>query len=132
MQYLFDTNICIYLLQQRPLRVAERLAVMQRGSVGISVVSYAELCVGVERDAATRAGNQAALQLFITRIPVLPFDTEAAVVYGRHRAQLPERRRHAMDRLIAAHAVSRDLVLVTNNVADFVDYPDLKIENWAA
>ena len=66
-----------------------------------------------------------ALAAFIDNIPVLDFDLKAAETYTR----LPLRRR-SFDRLIAAHALSRDLTVVTDNISDFADIPRLKIENW--
>lgn len=130
MRYLLDTNICIYLTRHHPASVAERFRKTPGGAVGISVITYAELCAGIERDSETAEENRRVLELLVTRLPVLPFDTDAARVYGRFRALVPDRRRHAMDRLIAAHAASRNLILVTNNEADFVDFPGLAVENW--
>lgn len=69
------------------------------------------------------------LNLVIERIPVLTFDTSAAEHYGMLRAAVRDRRRDALDRLIAAHALAVDAVLVTNNEADFRDYPGLTVEN---
>jgi tRNA(fMet)-specific endonuclease VapC len=65
-------------------------------------------------------------------VPALPFDNEAAANYGIIRAAVLDRKRDALDRLIAAHAVSLSLTLVTNNEADFKDYPGLSLENWVA
>ena len=65
-------------------------------------------------------------------MPVLPFDEHAATRYGILAAAVRDRRRDAMDRLIAAHALSAGLTLVTNNEADFKDYPGLVVENWAS
>ena len=63
-------------------------------------------------------------------IPVMPFDIDAALRYGELAAAVPERRKDALDRLIAAHALSLAVVLVTNNEADFKSYPGLQVENW--
>ena len=131
MRYLLDTNISIYLMKAHPPGVLRRLAELDVGDAVMSVVSYAELRVGIEQLGDTRARNEAALNQLIARIPVLPFDERAAVSYGVLRAAVRERRRDALDRLIAAHAASLDLTLVTNNEADFLGYPNLKIENWA-
>ena len=62
---------------------------------------------------------------------MLPFDAAAAVSYGILRAAVPRRQINAMDRLIAAHAISQQAVLVTNNEKDFKGYPGLTVENWA-
>ena len=74
--------------------------------------------------------DEQVLALPIRRIPVLAFDAAAAVSYGVQRAAVRERRRDALDRLIAAHAVGVGATLVTNNEADFKDLPGLVVENW--
>ena len=133
MRYLLDTNICIYLLQAHPPQVVQRFKTTLLGDVLMSVVTYAELCHGVERcigrdrDVAAQA-----LGRLILRIPVLAFENNAAQSYGRLAAALSGGRRDALDRLIAAHAISAGLTVVTNNEADFKDYPGLKLENWVA
>ena len=129
---MLDTNICIHLMQKQPEVLMDRIAELNAGDVVISVVSYAELCAGVERRASERAVAARVLGNFIKEVPVLPFDEHAAEEFGRFRAALPDRRRDALDRLIAAHAVAQDLVLITNNEADFRDYPGLRLENWVA
>mgnify|MGYP002794064280 CR=1 FL=1 len=70
------------------------------------------------------------MSLFVRRVPALPFDEAAANAYAVLRAAVPDRQRNAMDRLIAAHALSVGATLVTNNEADFKAYPGLTIENW--
>jgi len=70
------------------------------------------------------------MALVIERIRVLPFTEHAAVQYGVLRAAVRDRRRDALDRLMAAHAIADGAVLVTNNQADFRDYPGLQVENW--
>ncbi len=98
----------------------------------MSVVTLAELRAGLEMQTAHRAHDEQVLALLVRSIPVLPLDDAAAVSYGVLRAAVRERNRDALDRLIAAHAVSLGATLVTNNVADFKDYPGLAVENWAA
>lgn len=131
MPYMLDTNICIYLMKRRPPAVLTRLAALRQGEAVMSVVTYAELRAGLELRVDTQAQNAQALARLVEFIPVLPFDDAAAAAYGRLRAAIRDRRRDAFDRLIAAHAVSLGLTLVTNNVADFADYPGLVLENWA-
>ena len=133
MRYLLDTNICIHLIQQHLVAVAKRFGELRQGDVVMSAVTYAELRYGVERcPAPVRAGADQALRGLIDDIPVLPFDAPAGDAYGVLRAAVRDRKRDALDRLIASHAVSRGLVLVTNNEADFKDYPGLQMENWVA
>jgi tRNA(fMet)-specific endonuclease VapC len=74
--------------------------------------------------------NGAALARFLLEVPVAPFDGAAARVYGAVRWASRERRRDALDKLIAAHALALDVILVTNNPRHFAPYPDLRIENW--
>lgn len=129
---MLDTNICIHLMQKQPKALLARFDDLNAGDVVISAISYAELCAGVERRANERALAARVLRNFIKEVPVLSFDEHSAEEFGRLRAAVPDRRRDALDRLIAAHAVAQNLVLITNNEADFRDYPDLRLENWAA
>jgi tRNA(fMet)-specific endonuclease VapC len=130
MRYMLDTNICIYLMRHQPPEVARRFAALRQGDVVMSAVTFAELRYGVERDPQLREAADRALSALIEDIAVVPFDAEAGMRYGIVPAAVRDRRRDALDRLIAAHAVSRGLVLVTNNEADFAGYPGLAIENW--
>lgn len=133
MRYMLDTNICIYLIKRRPDAVVNRLASLRRGEAIMSAITYAELRTGLEmRDEAYRAADERALALLVENIPVLPFGEAAAVGYGVIRAAVRERNRDALDRLIAAHALSVGATLVTNNKTDFKDYPGLIVENWAS
>lgn len=133
MRYLLDTNICIHLMDVRPPQVIERFKKTTVGQVLMSVVTYAELRHGVERcPEEDRPVAEHALQQFVARVPVLPFDERAAVSYGIVASAVRDRRRDALDRLIAAHALSVNATLVTNNEADFKDYPGLLVENWVS
>jgi tRNA(fMet)-specific endonuclease VapC len=131
MRYLLDTNICIYLIKNQPPHVLSRLALQTQDSVVMSVVTYAELRAGLEMQSTDRAHDEQVLALLTQRIPVLPFTEADARNYGVLRAAVRDRARHAMDRLIAAQAITTGLILVTNNTADFKDYPGLELENWA-
>jgi tRNA(fMet)-specific endonuclease VapC len=121
--YLLDTNSCIYLLSQARPSLAARVAKCEPGSVGLSAVVCAELMLGYER---ATAEAKATLERFLVVFPVAPFDETAARAY----ANVPFRR-GKLDRLIAAHALSLDATLITNNIRDFSDVPDLKLQNWA-
>ena len=131
MRYMLDTNICIYIIKNHPPQVLHRLEALTQGSAVMSVVSYAELRAGLEIQTANRAQDERVLALLISRIPVLPFTESDAESFGVLRAAVRDRRRDTLDQLIAAHAVSVGVTLVTNNDADFKDYPGLKVENWA-
>ncbi len=132
MRYLLDTNICIYIIKRQPPQVLHRLASLPQGSAVMSVVSYAELRAGLEMQTGNRAQDERVLDLLTQRIPVLPFGEADAISFGVLRAAVRDRRRDTMDQLIAAHALSAGLTLVTNNEADFQDYPGLNVENWVA
>ncbi|MYN16375.1 PIN domain-containing protein [Rugamonas sp. FT107W] len=127
--YMLDTNMCIHLMKHQPEQVARRFAQCYVGDVVMSAITYAELEYGVTacKNGARERKNLAAL---IEDIPVAPFDAHAATAYGPIRAATRDRKKDHLDKLIAAHAVSLDVTLVTNNERDFVAYPGLKIENW--
>jgi tRNA(fMet)-specific endonuclease VapC len=129
MRYMFDTNMCIYLIKNQPREIAERFALCRLGDVVISSITYAELEFGAAAAAnpAKEANNLASL---IQDIPVLPFDVTSAKAYGPIRLATRETKKDAMDKLIAAHAVSVGAILVTNNQRDFAKYPNLIVENW--
>jgi tRNA(fMet)-specific endonuclease VapC len=131
MRFMLDTNICIYLIKNHPPQVLRRLQVLNQGDAVMSVVTYAELRAGLEIQSTNQEQDEHALSLLIDRIPVLPFTESDAQSYGVLRAAVRDRSRNAMDRLIAAHAVSAGITLVTNNEADFNDNPGLIVENWA-
>ena len=130
MRYMLDTNICIHLIQRHPPEVLQRLQSLHRGDAIMSVVAYAELRAGLEVQIRNRDHDAKVLQLLVERIPVMPFTEDAAEHFGVLRAAIRDRRRDALDRLIAAHALAIGAVLVTNNEADFRDYPGLRVENW--
>lgn len=129
---MLDTNICIYLMRRHPPEVLARLEALFYGDAVLSAITLAELRAGLEMHPETRAHNERALAALLQDLPVMPFSVEAAASYGVLRAALRERRRDALDRLIAAHAASLSLVLVTNNEAGFRDYPGVLVENWVA
>lgn len=131
MRYLLDTNICIHLIHHHPPQVLAHLAPLPLGAAVMSVISFAELWHGVERCSSEDRVNAArALKRLIARIPVLDYPALAAEHYGVLAATVKDHRRNVMDRLIAAHARSLGLILVTNNVNDFKGYADLRIDNW--
>jgi tRNA(fMet)-specific endonuclease VapC len=130
MRYLLDTNICVHLIQRQPPELLRRFQEFDYGDLVISVVTLAELRHGVERDPSIKREAEQALDNLLTYLPVLPLDCAFAVQYGIFAAIVRDRRRDAFDRLIAAHAASLKLTLITNNEADFRIYPGLEVENW--
>ena len=128
-RFMLDTNMCIYLMKDQPEQVAKRFAECYVGDVVMSAVTYAELEYGVTVS-ANRTRERRNLAALIEDIPVVPFDAAAAMAYGPVREATRERKKDALDKLIAAHAIALDVVLVTNNERDFASYPGVKIENW--
>lgn len=130
MKYLLDTNICIYIINERPKQVQERFRRLALNEVGVSSVTAAELAFGVAKTRSMR--NRRALEAFLLPLAVPPFDLTAAFAYGDLRAELERRGEPVgpLDLQIAAHALSLDAILVTNNEREFRKVPGLKIENW--
>lgn len=131
MKYLLDTNICIYLIRHRPPQVRERFESCQIGDIGISSVTLAELQFGVAKSQFPEKNRQA-LEAFVLPLEVIAFGAEAAVAYGPRRAFLERQGMPigAMDLMIAAHALSLRVTLVTNNVSEFSRVQGLNVENW--
>ena len=132
MTYMLDTNICIYAIKNKPEQVLEKLKQNLSNGVCISAITLAELQHGVEKSMNPEKNSMALLQ-FLSILDILPFDDLAAVEYGKICAYLQKRGTPigTMDILIAAHAKTENLIIVTNNVREFERVPDLKIENWA-
>jgi tRNA(fMet)-specific endonuclease VapC len=131
MNLMLDTNICIYIIKQRPPEVLTRFKGYVVGDIAVSSITVAELQFGVQRS-QTPERNQPALDQFLMPLAVVGFDQAAAVAYGQVRTSLERNGRPIgpLDTLIAAHALSLKLTLVTNNVAEFARVPGLKVINW--
>jgi tRNA(fMet)-specific endonuclease VapC len=129
---MVDTNLCIYLIQHRPPEVLARFATLSVGEAIMSIVTLAELRHGVERQPELKSRSAQAVTNLLQLIPALPFDEEAAVNYGVLAAAVQARKRDVLDRMIAAHAKSVNCTLITNNEADFADYPGITVENWVS
>jgi tRNA(fMet)-specific endonuclease VapC len=130
---MLDTNMCIYLIRRRSPQVLEHFQRLTIGDIGISTVTLAELHYGAVKSQFPER-NQQALEVFILPLEVVPFDAAAAAAYGPVRAALERQGTPigAMDILIAAHALSLRLTLVTNNTREFARVQGLSVENWAA
>ncbi|KVP92850.1 twitching motility protein PilT [Burkholderia ubonensis] len=128
-RYMLDTNMCIYLMKNQPEQVAKRFARYYVGDVVMSAITYAELEYGVAV-CANPDRERRNLAALIEDIPVAPFDAAAARAYGPVREATRERKKDQLDKLIAAHAISLDVVLVTNIERDFASYPAVRLENW--
>lgn len=132
MSYMLDTNICIYAMKNKPEKVLQRLKEEINDGVCISSITLAELEYGMKHS-FNPAKNEQALLRFLLPFDVLPFGAAAASEYGEIRAYLQKVGTpiDAMDMLIAAHAKSEDIVLVTNNTRGFERVVGLELENWA-
>ncbi len=131
MKYILDTNICIYIIKKRPVQVIEHLRNLSISEVGISSITLSELEYGVEKSKKQKQ-NKIALTGFIAPLEIAVYDQEAALVYGKIRAYLEKIGQPigSLDLLIAAHAISLNSSLVTNNEKEFKKIPMLKVENW--
>ncbi len=129
-KYMLDTNICIYLIKHQPPQVRARFAECFVGDVIISAITLAELEFGVACSGDAKVENQRLLDSLLEDLVVAPFEALAAQAYGPLRAANPERNKNALDKLIASHAISLQVTLVTNNEADFQGISGLLIENW--
>lgn len=130
MRFLLDTDICIYVINQRPAAVLERFLANEEAGLGISAITASELYWGVGKTGSQR--NLRALESFLAPLAVMEYDLEAAKAYGRVRAALEKKGSPIgpLDTQIAAHALALDLILVTNNQREFKRVPGLRVENW--
>jgi len=130
-RYMLDTNMCIYLRQNRPPEVTARFRQMQHGDAVLSVITYGELLYGAERSEQRTRALESIARL-VSLLLVLPLPDEAASAYGEIRAALEKRGEMigGNDLWIAAHAKSAGLTLVTNNDREFKRVPGLKLQNW--
>lgn len=128
--HLLDTNTCIYIINRRPPGVAEKFAQFSPDAIGLSSITLAELHFGVAKSGSTR--NLKALEAFLEPLEVLPFSAAASVLYGRIRTELERQGQPigAMDLLIAAHALTLGVTLVTHNRREFDRVAGLQIDNW--
>lgn len=132
MKYMLDTNICIYVMKNKPQQVLQRFQTELENGVCISSITLAELEYGM-KNSSNPTRNEQALLCFLVPLTVLEFDEPAASAYGEIRTFLQKKGSPIgpMDMLIAAHARSEGLTLVTNNMREFERVPELLLENWA-
>jgi tRNA(fMet)-specific endonuclease VapC len=130
LRYLLDTNICIYVIKERPRSMLEYFN-CHAGHMAISAITLAELLHGVEKSAVPER-NLAVVENFCSRLDVLPYGPKASLHYGQIKAGL-ERQGLPIgvnDLHIAAHARSEGLTLVSNNLREFQQVDGLMLENW--
>jgi len=130
MTYMMDTNTCIFLMKNFPKVVAEFKAKRSRG-VAISSITASELYYGVHNSPTPKA-LAVHLANFLIGVPVLDYSDTAGDSYGRIRAELKRKNKliGELDMLIAAHAKSQNLILITNNTREFERVSGLLTEDW--
>lgn len=132
MRYMLDTNICIYVIKYKPEAAVQNFLAHDPDDICVSSITYAELMHGVEKSQQIEK-NRLALSMFLSAITVLDFDSSAAEAYGELRADLERKGTPIgpMDMLIAGHAKSQNLILVTNNTREFERVSDLTLQDWS-
>ena len=131
MKYMLDTNICIFAIRNSNDNVLKKFHEHLDDELYISSITLAELMYGVEKSRKPEQNRNALLQ-FLTLIDIKEFSEKAAIEYGKIRAFLENQGTPIgpLDTLIAAHAVSENMILVTHNTKEFLRIPDLTVENW--
>ncbi|WP_337267471.1 type II toxin-antitoxin system tRNA(fMet)-specific endonuclease VapC [Oryzifoliimicrobium ureilyticus] len=132
LRYMLDTNICIFTIKNRPAHLRETFN-RHHGQMCISAISLMELMYGAEKSTAAEQ-NLRVVEGFSARLEVLSYDEGAAHHTGQLRAELARNGTPIgpYDQLIAGHARSKGLILVTNNRREFDRVPGLRVEDWAA
>ena len=119
-KYLIDTNICIYIINKRPIGIIQKFKQFDVGKIGVSTITVSELQYGVSKSKNRRLNKQR-IEEFLSPREILAYDEIAVSIYGEIRLQL-EKDGEAigpLDLLIAAQALSRNLILITNNEKEF-------------
>jgi len=132
MKYLLDTNICIYIINEKPEKVLRKFEQYPVNEFAISSITHAELQYGIEKS-VNKKTNQDALDEFLLPLTILPFHGKRLVTcYGEIRVSQESKGKTIgpLDMLIAAHALSLDLTVISNNIKEFARIPNLKCENW--
>ena len=130
-EVMLDTNICIYIMKNRPEHIKEKLKTFNLGDVYLSSVVVSELYYGVYKSVQIER-NLVALEHFLKPFNIVDYDLKASVEYGKIRGSLEKAGKTigGLDMLIAAHARSLGLTLVTNNTKEFERIESLEIDNW--
>lgn len=131
MRFLLDTDTCVYALKQNAA-VLGRLLAQSREDIAVSVITEAELRTGAAKSTSA-AKTLRLIENFLRPLSILPFTSDDAAVYGLVRAKLERAGKPIgpLDTLIAAQAVQRNLLLVSNNEREFGRVGGLQVQNWA-
>lgn len=129
--FVLDTNICIYIVKEKPPQVLEKFEQIEPHKLGISIITLAELEYGAAKS-MNPAKNYQVIEDFIAYLDIFNWDRQASHIYGELRAHLNRQGTPIgiLDTQIAAHCLSLDCILVTNNGREFERVPGLKVENW--
>ena len=129
--FLLDTDICIYLIKKQPAQALARLQALDISQVGISTITLSELEYVVSKSSKPEQ-NKLALAEFVAPLEIIAYDDAAAAHYGHIRTLLERQGTPIgpLDTLIAAHALALGCALVTNNDREFSRIPNLVVENW--
>lgn len=130
-RYMLDTNICIYIAKNKPISVLEKFKTLQVNQIFMSLITYGELYIGAEKSQYKQKTLQK-LENLIQIIPVIPMSCAVGSIYGKIRADLEVKGEIIgnNDLWIAAHAIERELTLVSNNLKEFSRISELSLENW--
>jgi tRNA(fMet)-specific endonuclease VapC len=128
---MLDTNICIYLIKNRPIELKKKFNEYEVGDICISSIVVSELYFGVEKSQMIEK-NRRALALFLASLNIVNYDEKSSIEYGKIRSKLEKKGQviGSLDMLIAAHAKSMGITLVTNNTKEFDRVDGLVVENW--
>jgi len=129
--YLLDTNICIYAIKKKPIFVLDKIKEKSKLGIFISALTVAELEYGIENSTKIEE-NRVSLLKYLSIFNILPFDDRDAIPYGKLKTKLRKEGQiiGPIDMLLAAQALSKDLIFVTNNTKEFRRIENLKFENW--
>ena len=128
---MLDTNICIYIIKNKPKSVKERFRAFEIGELCISTITVSELIYGAFKSEYAEK-NLKAIESFIMPFEIIDYDFSASMEYGKIRASLEKKGKVIgnMDMQIAGHALALDLVLVTNKTKEFNRVERMRLDNW--
>ncbi len=131
MRYLLDTDICIYIIKKKPESVFDKFRKCSIGDIGISTITYSELCFGVYKSQHIEK-NLGALEGLVAPLEIVSYDEAVCRFYGQVRSSLEKIGKpvRLLDTLIASHALSLGVTLVTNNIKEFDRIEGLTVESW--
>jgi len=131
MKYLIDTNILIYLMDSKSVKVQEKFTAQSPDDFCVSVITVAELIYGAKKSKNIETNLNAVIKI-LSPFTIIDFSSEDAFAYGDIRAGLEKQGRviGANDLLIASQALSRNLIVITANVSEYARVEGLKVENW--